>query len=282
MARFKLLSVAVAWLVMAAMLAGCNLMPTFTTTVQPTTATTTATTTSTTTPKPTTAVSNLQILGYSNVQAGVVGQSFVRQFPAAGGVPPYTWTLVSGTLPPGLSLTSNGRIMGTPTQAGTFSYKIRLTDSKGTSAECDITQNIGTSGTLNFVFSFSQTLTYNENQIVCYVPLVQGGKLPWTFTISGLPEGLTYDPETGLISGTTTTPGAATLTISIKDADGKEAVGSPVTVSLTVNPPKTTNVVISNKSVYEGTYIGIFSYEYDDKSHAAQNRKRRLPPHYHP
>jgi hypothetical protein len=55
---------------------------------------------------------------------------------ADGGVPEYTWTLVAGELPPGLELTeSPGRITGTPTTAGTFTFTVRVTDSRGAFAE---------------------------------------------------------------------------------------------------------------------------------------------------
>ena len=51
-------------------------------------------------------------------------------------VPDYTWSLVSGELPPGLELTeSPGRITGTPTTAGTFTFTVRVTDSRGAFAE---------------------------------------------------------------------------------------------------------------------------------------------------
>lgn len=55
---------------------------------------------------------------------------------ADGGVPPYTWTLVAGELPPGLELSpSPGRITGTPTTAGTFTFTVRVTDERDAFAE---------------------------------------------------------------------------------------------------------------------------------------------------
>jgi hypothetical protein len=55
---------------------------------------------------------------------------------ADGGVPGYTWTLRSGQLPPGLRLTASpGRITGTPTTRGTFSFVVRATDTRGAFAE---------------------------------------------------------------------------------------------------------------------------------------------------
>ena len=49
-----------------------------------------------------------------------------------GGVPPYSWSHVAGTLPPGLSVqASPGRVKGTPTTAGTFTFTVRVDDSSG-------------------------------------------------------------------------------------------------------------------------------------------------------
>jgi hypothetical protein len=55
---------------------------------------------------------------------------------ADGGVPGYTWTLRSGQIPPGLQLTASpGRITGTPTTRGTFSFVVRATDTRGAFTE---------------------------------------------------------------------------------------------------------------------------------------------------
>ena len=49
-----------------------------------------------------------------------------------GGVPPWSWSFVSGTLPPGLFVqASPGRVKGTPTTAGTFNFTVRVNDSAG-------------------------------------------------------------------------------------------------------------------------------------------------------
>lgn len=67
--------------------------------------------------------------------AGTVGQSYCCvRLAADGGVPGYAWTLRSGTLPPGLQL-SRGVIGGTPTTRGTFSFTMRATDSRATTAD---------------------------------------------------------------------------------------------------------------------------------------------------
>jgi uncharacterized repeat protein (TIGR01451 family) len=47
---------------------------------------------------------------------------------------PFTWTVGRGTLPPGLSLSSGGAITGTPTEAGTFKFTMKLVDRTGLTA----------------------------------------------------------------------------------------------------------------------------------------------------
>ena len=68
---------------------------------------------------------------------GVVGEDCCcGNLFASGGVPGYTWSLVSGQLPPGLELSeSPGRITGVPTEPGTFTFTVRVTDSRDATAE---------------------------------------------------------------------------------------------------------------------------------------------------
>jgi hypothetical protein len=68
---------------------------------------------------------------------GTVGEDYCcGNLFADGGVPDYTWSLVSGELPPGLELSASpGRITGTPTTAGTFTFTVRVTDEREAFAE---------------------------------------------------------------------------------------------------------------------------------------------------
>src|SRR5918993_987153 len=58
-------------------------------------------------------------------------KSYSRTLQATGGVAPYTWSLASGALPPGLSLNaSTGAISGTPTTRGAWSFTVRVQDTQ--------------------------------------------------------------------------------------------------------------------------------------------------------
>src|SRR5262249_22695426 len=68
--------------------------------------------------------------------AGIANQPYMANLTAIGGQPPYLWTVVSGTLPDGLTLSPGvgiGRISGTPSTAGTSNFVIQVSDSAGDS-----------------------------------------------------------------------------------------------------------------------------------------------------
>ena len=66
---------------------------------------------------------------------GRIFRSYSQTVVGAGGLTPYTWSIVAGFLPNGLSLnTATGHISGTPTRTGIFSFTIKLTDSVGATA----------------------------------------------------------------------------------------------------------------------------------------------------
>lgn len=73
---------------------------------------------------------------------GQIGQFYSGQLIVTGGVAPFTFSIISGSLPPGLSLNSmTGLISGTPTTAGSYPYEAQVTDSLGNvaTANCIIT-----------------------------------------------------------------------------------------------------------------------------------------------
>ena len=67
---------------------------------------------------------------------GTVGTSYLQNFFLSGDVAPFSASIASGQLPPGLSLSASPpiSITGIPTTRGTFMFTVRVTDSKGAQA----------------------------------------------------------------------------------------------------------------------------------------------------
>jgi hypothetical protein len=77
----------------------------------------------------------------TSVPGGTVGQAYRAQLNATGGASPYTWSLSSGSLSTGLSLSAAGMISGTPTTAGssTFTATVRDASSQTISSSFTLT-----------------------------------------------------------------------------------------------------------------------------------------------
>jgi|GEM_PF-466984 len=138
---------------------------------------------------------------------------------STGGTAPITWSATG--LPSGFSINSStGAITGTPTTVtgSPFSVSITAIDS-GTGA----TQQTATKQlTLTVLPTLSVTTTSLASGTVgtVYSATLQamGGVAPYTWNATGLPAGLSLNATSGVLSGTPTTPGAQTATITVTDS----------------------------------------------------------------
>src|SRR5262249_6752872 len=70
--------------------------------------------------------------------------SYLAQFEGSGGALPYTWSVPSGGLPPGISLdSSSGELRGIPSQTGTFTFSVQVEDSVAEKATASFQLNVG-------------------------------------------------------------------------------------------------------------------------------------------
>ena len=153
---------------------------------------------------------------------GTVGTAYSATLQATGGAGTLTWTVVTGSLPAGLSLSSSGTISGTPTATGVLTFTVKVTDSSG-----------GQAGPLSAQQQLSMTINNSPLTVTTtslnygYVGMsysvsvaAAGGTSPytWSITSGSLPGGLSLNASTGEISGTPTTAGASNFTVMVSDS----------------------------------------------------------------
>jgi hypothetical protein len=172
-----------------------------------------------------------------------VGVSYSQQLTAAGGTSPYSnFALATGNMPPGMSVTSGGTIIGTPTATGNFSFAISVTDSSsGTGPYTESQQFLLTvrAPTITFNPSSLPNAQVGANYGQLLAPT--GGTAPYgNFTIisGALPAGITLNSSTGLLGGTATAGGNFSFTVRTTDSSGGNGpfTGS-ATYTLVVQPP---------------------------------------------
>lgn len=82
----------------------------------------------------------------SPLPVGTTGAAYSQSLTAAGGLPPYTWSVANGALPVGLTLASAGAISGTPSAAGIYQFTMLATDSASAIANATYSLTVITPG----------------------------------------------------------------------------------------------------------------------------------------
>ncbi len=70
-------------------------------------------------------------IGTKTLKAGTSGKAYTATLKATGGKAPYAWSIASGGLPPGLSMSPSGVISGIPTTPGPYIFSVNVTDPLG-------------------------------------------------------------------------------------------------------------------------------------------------------
>jgi hypothetical protein len=147
----------------------------------------------------------------TTLRPGVVGQPYADTLDATGGARAKSWTLVRGTLPPGLALLTNGVLSGTPTTAGTFTFDVRVTSSgKKRTKRLTVTviprlATVSGASVVGVVGTAYRDSVSASGGVGGYVWDVSAGQLPAGLTLS----------SAGVVTGTPTAAGTASATVRV-------------------------------------------------------------------
>jgi uncharacterized repeat protein (TIGR01451 family) len=185
--------------------------------------------------------------------SGQVGVPYSTQLTVTNGTSPFTWSVSSGTLPPGISLgAGTGLLSGTPTTAGSYTFTVQIVDASGQTASKAVTLVIAAAPVVNYTPTAGEVDVAFSQQ-----PTVSGGTGPFTWAISAgsLPPGVTISATTGLISGTPTTAGNFTVTVAVTDAFGQVAsrtvtIGIVALPTFTFTPPQAAQVGVAYTTTF--------------------------------
>jgi hypothetical protein len=167
--------------------------------------------------------------------AATLGTAYSVGITALGGVTqPVRWNISAGSLPSGLSITTDGagsstKITGTPTATGVYSFSLRARDKSGNSVtgSFSITVNgaavVNGAGALTVTNQGSVLVRGETGRSYATTLFASGGQQPyvWSIVSGTLPAGLQLSGNQ--ISGKPSTAGTSTFTAQVADASGQTA-----------------------------------------------------------
>jgi hypothetical protein len=205
----------------------------------------------------------LTILSQTPLPVAAIGVPYRVELTATAGTAPYRWTKKKkkkfGTLPDGITLSSDGILAGTPTVQSTFNFTIQVSDSVGKKASKPLSIEVGPPPPPLAIHTealpnATQTLPYNG------ALEATGGVQPYTWSLDtgALPDGLTLAP-TGAITGRATSLGSTTFIVRVKDSLGTSSTKALFIIVVPPPPPLVIQTVSLPETSAERSYTQTLS-----------------------
>ena len=142
--------------------------------------------------------------------------AYSQAITASGGTEPYGYAVTSGALPPGLTLSSDGQLAGTPTTNGTFSFTATATDAIGYAGAVSYSLGIDAAPTIVVSPGSLQAAVYGVPYQQAFTAAGSAGPFTFAVTSGALPPGMNLS-EDGMLSGTPTAAGSYDFTVTATD-----------------------------------------------------------------
>lgn len=166
----------------------------------------------------------------------IVGESYSAPGSISGGRAPFSVSLRSGSLPPGLSFDAAGSLSGTPTARGGYGATLVLYDADGRTAP-DVSFHQDVAERLSIAGATPPAATRGKAYSGGFS--ASGGHAPYAYSLASgsLPSGLSLDGSSGAISGTPDRVESATgISLAVTDTDGRSASTSLFQIDISDNP----------------------------------------------
>ena len=156
----------------------------------------------------------------TTLPTAVQNMPYTQVFLEHGGVGQVTW--VGDTLPPGLSLTTNGILTGTPTQTGTFNLFVTAIDTSASPQSTTVQFTLQVNGPLTITTTtLPNAPTDTGSPAIPYSAQIQtsggaGGATTFSVVAGVLPPSITLNPATGVLSSGSVAGQASTYNFTIQ------------------------------------------------------------------
>lgn len=178
----------------------------------------------------------------TGLPTGYLQNPYSAAMTVQGGSAPYTWTVVGGSLPAGLSLSSGtGTVTGTPMSVGASTVTVEVLDAEGRTARSTLSMTVE----VGVVITTTALPPGGLTQAYSAAITATGGTAPYRFTSVGLPPGLVLDPDTGVLSGMPTTVASYGFSVTATDSSPMGLIGKQFfQLEITAAPDVTTTTLV--------------------------------------
>lgn len=184
---------------------------------------------------------------------GLLAQPYSAALQASGGSGSYQWSLRSGLLPAGLTLSAGGVLSGTPGASGTFSLVVRAADVLDATnfAERTLTLSIAVPASSIAIQTTSlQSTRIGAPYSAALTATGGSGVYRWTIVSGTLPAGLVLDGTSGTVQGAASDAGRFTVTVRATDAaDATSFAERAFTLAVLAEAPPSIYDAIADRTV---------------------------------